>query len=196
MEVAEIQAAWPDIKGGSYPLGLGEFVAQVPASAPDGSVAKGKLKSLSSRLGASGDPLQVRAQCSSLLGVKKQPGTLQTLRPLRASEGSARTVAEVARRWLRGRNQRRTRRFSFAGAAVFSNSAHGFAFFGFSADDKDLSNIYLKFNEDGSDDDLKNEWDPAKYACLSYVDWDIAPIDKTVTPSKRAAKAVSKEKKV
>ena len=84
----------------------------------------------------------------------------------------------------------------FAGAAVDSNSAHGFAFFGFSADGKDLSNIYLKFNEDGSDDDLKNEWDPAKYACLSYVDWDIAPKDKTVTTSKRAAKAVSKEKEV
>ena len=44
--------------------------------------------------------------------------------------------------------------------------------------DANLANYWLKYNEDGSVDDLKNEWAPKKYDCLAYVNWDISPEDK------------------
>ena len=362
-EVAKIQAAWYGINDGSYPLSLGEFVAQVAASAPVGSFAKGELEALSSHLGASGkSPKQLLAgdeaadQYTKDLAVaesyggfgadggkggpssvaRQNEGALAALRLAGAAVGSGsahgralqkekekmanldpdtlvelsafvpdppviggesscpgsnaasasdinlntiyfwgsgaificnghvfkvgpvrscffcsclpflcnqlitaswvqmlKAVGKVERpyqktkqddlyestllaikygtcekvdkkltgdgtKWITARYQGKEKRgltYPYR-PNVSDNMLRLESFVGFTADDVDLANIYLKFNDDGSVDDLKNEWGPAKYDCLSYVDWDIAPKDKTVTPSKRAAKAVSKGKKV
>lgn len=74
----KIFKVWPDIKGGSYPLPLAEFTAQVAASAPEGAVVQQNLKRLSMKLGASG-----QGALNLLLGAQ---GALQYATDLKNAE--------------------------------------------------------------------------------------------------------------
>ena len=68
-------------------------------------------------------------------------------------------------------------------------------------DDGLMADYWLKYDEDGEEDDFKNEWAPKKYDCLAYVNWDISPKAEVreVAAGKRAATstrgAVAKTKK-
>lgn len=74
-------------------------------------------------------------------------------------------------------------------------------FVGFPGKDGDgnLADYWLKHDEHGEVDDIKNEWAPKKYDCLAYVNWDISPkakvgemtVGRGAATSKRAAMDVT-----
>lgn len=115
---------WPAIKGGSYPLPLGEFVQQVGKSAPEGSLVQENLKRLSEELGASGKPA-----LDVLLGGKARSDYSMDLEGAESFGGygadGGKTGPSAAARQGAGAHAA----LRLAGLAVSTGSAHGCALF-------------------------------------------------------------------